>query len=757
MTNDPASRSMTDAPETEALDDFPMMRRLPREDRERLAVHFGERRSFRAGDEICRMGEPPGGLYAVVSGEVSLTRDVDPRGRQRELGPGAMFGLSSLLSEGGHRLRVSAVRPTVLRLLPHGRYAEAVRAVPAFAAFVEECVRLHALEHAALEAMRRSKVLCKITPHHHRALLEVARLVRVPAGDTVVKRGSDAEALFLVAEGKLQCLVDQDGDGRPDVVRRLQGGDCFGEPELFTGRPHSATVVARTDATLIAIDRAEILDLLGRSSGFAQALRSITLEGQPIFAALGGQQQAEVVLFLSDGAGRFAEAIDLLAGTIGADFQERAAVVHLYRGDTPPPGPQRSSWLRAPFTAPELAAAVGSGGTGSDGETAPPDYLFLDATHLQGDLGPLVAKAKKVVLFTTDPSEERLPPGVPASKVLFAALVDELVQQAGHRDGLPARTVRLRLDRARVARSRGRLADLRELERATFGRFGRAVTERRVGVALGGGGAFGFAHVALLRGLAKDVPIDMVSGSSFGAVAGAYYSTLGDAGLTKMEERSTWLSVVVGLGVVHSGFIAALIDRDLGAQRIERLETALFAATTDVGTGALRALSCGPVGLAVRASGSFPGALTPTLVGGRRLVDGGIANNVPDNVLITEGAQLVVAANVVPPPAPEAPRTPYFRGAVGRWAHEFNPALRMRDTVRSFFIMMHSAGAAEAESSDVVYNAGPSDFQAWSFRRSGEIIGKAEVAVQPAVEKAVARWRQIARPRERTSREGAET
>jgi predicted acylesterase/phospholipase RssA len=97
-----------------------------------------------------------------------------------------------------------------------------------------------------------------------------------------------------------------------------------------------------------------------------------------------------------------------------------------------------------------------------------------------------------------------------------------------------------------------------------LGRWARAVTFRRVGVALGGGGAWGWAHVSLLSGMARmGVPVDIISGVSFGATAGAFYGIAGDAGLAYLVEHDRQLKQVFQRGYLSARGIARYFDRRL--------------------------------------------------------------------------------------------------------------------------------------------------------------------------------------------------
>src|SRR5262249_55335990 len=104
---------------------------------------------------------------------------------------------------------------------------------------------------------------------------------------------------------------------------------------------------------------------------------------------------------------------------------------------------------------------------------------------------------------------------------------------------------------------------LPEAARQSFARWARAVTWRRVGVGLGGSGAWGCAPVALMKQLEeRGVPIDLVGGSSSGSLMGAFYSVLGRAGLDLAVERGARLEKLAWLSVVTSTVIDLGADAD---------------------------------------------------------------------------------------------------------------------------------------------------------------------------------------------------
>ena len=181
------------------------------------------------------------------------------------------------------------------------------------------------------------------------------------------------------------------------------------------------------------------------------------------------------------------------------------------------------------------------------------------------------------------------------------------------------------------------------------------VAERpTVGLVLGGGAARGFAHIGVIRTLAKHgiVP-DVVVGTSIGAVIGGCYA----AGLLDNFEdwtRTLTLRGILGYldlslsgsGLIGGGRLAARLERALGRTIIEDLPVRYAAIATEVKTGHEIWLTRGRVVEAMRASYALPGIFPPVRIGGRWLVDGALVNPVPVSTARALGARMVIAVNV---------------------------------------------------------------------------------------------------------------
>ena len=187
-----------------------------------------------------------------------------------------------------------------------------------------------------------------------------------------------------------------------------------------------------------------------------------------------------------------------------------------------------------------------------------------------------------------------------------------------------------------------------------FKRFGKK-RQQKIGLALGGGGAKGGAHISILEYLENmGVRIDMIAGSSIGALAGAVYCC---GNLQKLKtdvlgmKKKTFLSLVdpafprSGLisGIAVMSFLSKYIPEDI---KIEDLDIELGITATDYNTGNSIILRKGNLLAAVRASISIPGIFVPVRYNNTVLIDGGVAMPTPVDALKVMGADLTIGVNL---------------------------------------------------------------------------------------------------------------
>lgn len=216
-------------------------------------------------------------------------------------------------------------------------------------------------------------------------------------------------------------------------------------------------------------------------------------------------------------------------------------------------------------------------------------------------------------------------------------------------------------------------------------------TRPRIGLALGGGGARGIAHVRILRQLeALNIPVDCIAGTSAGALVGALYATgSSPQDIEELVLSTEWMSMFsdtlprrerslrrksddyiqlapIGIGLGGEGRaltlaagvsegekLVALFERATGGSRVsgrfDELPIPFRAVATDINTGQPIVLAEGSLPMAMRASMSLPGIFRPVVIDGRVLLDGGLSDQVPINVVRRMGADRVIAVDVGTP------------------------------------------------------------------------------------------------------------
>jgi NTE family protein len=746
-----------------ALEQSPALQRLTAEERARVGAAMVPREVGASG-VIWRMGEIPRerGLYLVVSGEVSVAHQGTSRNTTaiRTASPGSIFGESTVITDGPSTLGARALSPSRLLHLSRARFDALSAEIPALRSVLEDLEALRALEPEVLAAMRRSALSRHFSPRSLAELCDVAEVLRFEPDQTVLTQGEDAPGFYFVVSGELKVTVRAEG-GVASLVDTLHAGDVFGDVALITGLPQPSTVTAWSAVRLARVRVDAYRRMLDRSQPHRRGVRSLAGEGHDVIASVTASlehaparlRQGETRLLLSSVRAPTDVLCERLAETLARDHDDRVLVVGFPR----PGGAARTS-IR-------VEGAVALVDLDTDDASARRrlselldrvgtrfDYVLLDAAD-RGDafLASIEHRVDRVVHLTHDtyaPLPTRALAHVP---VLHAVLLGapKPPREVSTMPTMHSGSVRLRLDLDALARRPApSLGALASHERASLGRLARAVSNRRVGLALGGGGSWGYAHLTLLSQMRDaGVPVDLVAGCSFGAFVGAYWCALGPSSVERLVRRGPALRATVLASVMSTHAIGALLERDLGRVKLEDLEVPLFPVATDVATGTQRAIKSGPVSRGVRASSAFPGIFGPVTSRGFRLVDGGIINNVPEDVLVSEGADLVVASNVVSQPA--AMRVipkPTFPGEFGRVAHELNPLGRVRDLVRSTLILMHSAGSRDAHLADVTYNAEPVAHMPWDFSHGEEIMRGATPEVSRVMEQIRDAWAHLARP-----------
>jgi NTE family protein len=178
----------------------------------------------------------------------------------------------------------------------------------------------------------------------------------------------------------------------------------------------------------------------------------------------------------------------------------------------------------------------------------------------------------------------------------------------------------------------------------------------RLGLALGGGAARGFAHIGVIQVLEEaGIRPDLVVGTSAGSLVAALYAhgktsaELANLALT-MDEGSITDWAFPSRGLIRGEALARFVREQTGHTLIEKMKLPLGIVATDLDSGVGMLFQRGDTGTAVRASSSVPAVFQPVKIGDREYVDGGLVSPVPVRYARQMGAEMVIAVDISSPP-----------------------------------------------------------------------------------------------------------
>jgi NTE family protein len=174
----------------------------------------------------------------------------------------------------------------------------------------------------------------------------------------------------------------------------------------------------------------------------------------------------------------------------------------------------------------------------------------------------------------------------------------------------------------------------------------------RIGLALGGGAAKGFAHIGVIKMLeANGIHPDVVSGTSAGSVVGALYASGMDA--FQLQETAIALDQasirdvrLFSGGMVQGQKLQDYVNQQVKNRPLDKLNVPFAAVSTQLETGQRTVFVRGNTGQAVRASSSVPGVFEPVEINGKHYVDGGVVSPVPVDAARQLGADVVIAVDI---------------------------------------------------------------------------------------------------------------
>ena len=467
----------------------------------------------------------------------------------------------------------------------------------------------------------RLPLLAEISENTIRRLLPEEAWFCLPGGKRL-KRDSDNEgALFLVLSGSLGVFAAENGGGHRQIAQ-LSPGEVLGEGGLLTHGPQLELAALR-DSEILRLSPAgfELLAsqhprlMLAMIAGLAQRLtdpardhrrrnEAKTFALVPMQEGLADEPLAERLAAALGQAGTKACVIDADAASQPAEWfatLEAAHTVILYRGDTPD-----SAWTQHCIRQADRILLLAHSGRP------------LPLKPMRG-LKQQVCGLPELVLLHPGPARQRLHAPYGLRRDSFESL--HHIRQGNDED---------------------------------IRRLARCVSGRAVGLVLGGGGARGFAHIGMVKALSEaGVPFDYLGGVSMGAIIAAGLAcewSLEDleqrmrAAFVKSHPLTDYTFPLIAL--VKGRKMTKLLSSSFGKTAIEEMARPYFCISSDLTTGHIHEHRIGPLWRALRASAALPGIVPPVTHHGHLLVDGGVMNNLPVDIMRKRRIGPLIACDV---------------------------------------------------------------------------------------------------------------
>ncbi len=465
-------------------------------------------------------------------------------------------------------------------------------------------------------------------------------------GAALFSQGDPADAVFFVLSGLLRVALEEN-EQIERVINEVKAGETIGEMAFLTEARRSATVYAIRDTVLARLSYPSFDKLMDKypiamkhiARLVSKRLQRQTIRvdhGSPIAAVIGVVSSnpdcplSDVTRHLVEALNQLGSTLHLDAGTVDREFG-RHMIAQVSEDD---PGSLRlAQWLHLQEAHYQFIVyeADRTWSPWTQRAIRHVDQVVIFATA-NSDTRPSEIEEKMDALWITGRAPQR-------SLVLIHPT--STCEPHGTSQWLEPRNI-------------GRHFHVRAHSPADYARLARILAGRGIALVLGGGGARGFAHIGLLRAMEETgIPIDIVGGTSMGAIIGGGIAMQFDSQkivATCKQYFSTLFDYTLPIASLIKGRkLRSTLESVFGEGRIEDLWLPYFCVATNLTQADQVVHRRGPVVEAIRSSMSLPGILLPCYHDGDLLVDGGIVNDLPFDVMrsIFKGNS-VIAVDVEP-------------------------------------------------------------------------------------------------------------
>jgi NTE family protein len=538
-----------------------------------------------------------------------------------------------------------------------------------------------------------------------RWLAKLFEPVSVKKGDIICKKGEPGDTMFIIKSGSVGVYIAQEDN--EIFVSYLHRGDFFGELSLLTGKPRSATIKVILDANLYRLKQQDFEQLLHKNPNiglnlsrlyahrFAESSQQALNEPLPTFFAMTATHQGlgkshflySLAYHLSNEVHKKVLLIELKIkdenkiSNYGLEHAHCLEPELIKNFSNKYEKVLEHAWFSHPsgFMA-FLLPRIHDRQYWEEFETNMPEIMELLRKHFHiilfnvpvnfGVLGNRVLRLcdKVLILLKNTPDAlSEIKEKITTISSKCNGILDNIKVGVSHlagNIGIPRDKIECELNLPEtpaiwVHKTASAISGNIDVKKRFPIQGPRAVAREigriRVGLALGAGAARGWAHLGILKVFEEQgIHIDMIAGTSMGAVVGSIYARTASVDITKkltIDQFPTKLQVQRKLfdytiplqGIIRGQKILKMVGNALKNADFLDLMIPTYVVAVDINSGEEILFEKGNVSKAVRASISMPGIFNPVNLNGRWLVDGGLLNPVPVDVLIQKGADIVIA------------------------------------------------------------------------------------------------------------------
>lgn len=447
----------------------------------------------------------------------------------------------------------------------------------------------------------------------------------LPGGATLLEEGDVAQSLYIVMHGTLGVFVER--DGKKVFVDSVSRGETVGEMGIISGGNRAATLIALRDCELLELDLQSferfaityprrMLKLVRRmvrkfhksvgkppSKINLKSVAIVPLNSPKLFSEFFEQLRHKLYKYGKTAAFLGSDSVNNQLEWFFRQETRNDYVFYITDFQDP-------TWVKRCLRQADLVLFVGS------------HTSFENNPVLDGLIKTLSANQPREFVFLHE--KEPKPP----SEIASAQWQSWGVRMVHH---------------------------IREGRGDDHARLVRFIMGKAVGLVLSGGGARALAHLGVIQALYEaGIPIDLVGGSSMGAIIGAAVAMGWDFDTIFQKMRESFFDTnpvndytFPLLALVRGKKVSWLLKRQFGSTRIENLQLPFYCVSTDLIKGQPIVHRIGTLWQALRASSSIPGLLPPVFEEGQVRVDGGLTNNFPLDIMLEKRRGPVIGSDIL--------------------------------------------------------------------------------------------------------------